>query len=367
MNRSFAVLVGMLGAVIMGGALAVAHWQSRIHLGSVEQVIFGLAAAFGFALMLGAFAGTRSRGVVVAEGMALLLLGLCYRMTITATAYSPQKRTMADIRAIATALEARQIDEKEYPRARNMDELAKVLEPTYIKHVPRQDGYLNAFRYEAWQIDPHEPGADHFAIGSAGHDWKFDKASLREYDPGAIKSGDGDIVFRDGMFVTYPEGVQVTPAESRAMDAKAIFDEATALYRANRYGDAIPLFERYLVTNPNDALANARIAVCLGENGQLKESIPYLQKAIAADATDYQSRSNLGLVYEKLNRPEEGIEWERQADKIKPNDPMVLNNLGWVLMRAGHNAEAARVFERAVRLAPREKLYRDNLAKARAN
>lgn len=145
----------------------------------------------------------------------------------------------------------------------------------------------------------------------------------------------------------------------------ALFNDATSLYRADRFSEAIALFERYLGKNPNDALANARIAVCLGQLGRLQESIPYLQKAIALDPADYQSRSNLGLVYEKLSRPEEGLGWARQADKIKPNDPAVLNNLGWVLWRAGHDGEAVTVFQRAVRLAPNVKLYRENLEKAR--
>jgi Flp pilus assembly protein TadD len=153
---------------------------------------------------------------------------------------------------------------------------------------------------------------------------------------------------------------QQTPA-----DPKALFDQATAVYRADRFGDAIPLFEQYLRTNPNDALANARIGICLGQLERLPESMPYLKKASALDPTDYQSRSNLGLVYEKLGRPEEGIDWERQADRIKPNDAAVLNNLGWVLLRSRHYDEAIPILERAVRLAPNENRYRVNLKEAR--
>lgn len=167
-------------------------------------------------------------------------------------------------------------------------------------------------------------------------------------------------------FVVIP--ILKSGAGERTVDrgSKAKFGEATRLYRAGRFGEAVPLFDEYLKTNPNDALANARIAICLGELGHLQAAVPYAKKAIDLDPSDYQSRSNLGLIYEKLNRPEEGIEWERQADRIKPNDPEVLNNLGWVLMRAGHNSEAAGIFERAIQLAPNVALYRENLNRARS-
>jgi len=366
MSRSAALFLGLLGALICGMALVGAHWVSAIHLSPSGQVAAGLVAALGFALMMAAYLGNRSFSVLAVEGITLLLLGLCYQNMRTMTGRSPQKRTMADVRTISTALEARQTDYNDFPSARTLDELARYIEPTYARHLPRVDGFRHELRYEAWKEDPKSPGLDHYAIASAGRDWKFEKPSLRQYRAGGTTNFDCDIVYQDGGFVSFPEGSS-EGTNYAWKDPKALFDQATALYKSDRYGEAIPMFEQYLRRNPNDALANARIGMSLGQIGKLQDSIPYLQKAIAADPTDYQSRSNLGLVYEKLNRPKEGIEWERKADAIKPNDPAVLNNLGWVLMRSGHNAEAVTVFQRAVRLAPGEKLYRENLAQAKKN
>jgi Flp pilus assembly protein TadD len=375
-NRGLAVLLGIAGAFLCAISLIAAHWLSVVHISVREEIVIGIIAAIGFLLMIAAFISNRSGAVIAAEALSLLVIGLAYRVMLTSSARSPQKRTMADMFSIATALEARATDVDQYPTTRNIDDLARYIEPTYIKAMPRHDGYRNTFRYEAWQINPHAPGPDHYAIASAARDWKWEKRSLREYSERATTNFDCDIVFSDGVFVSYPEGFsndRTTPSRASSTaqpqqtttDPKALFEHATSLYRVEHFGEAIPLFEQYLQKNPNDALANARIGICLGESGRLQESIPYLLKASALDATDYQSRSNLGLIYEKLNRPEEGIDWERQADKIKPNDPGVLNNLGWVLMRAGHNAEAVTIFGRAVKLAPKEKLYRTNLDRAR--
>ncbi len=369
MSRSFAVLLGVLGALLFSVTLTRAHWMSVAHLSTQEQIVSGLIATLGFLVMVVAFFFDRSAAVIIAEVVSLLIVSFCYHLAIRISARSPMKRTMSDLRTIATALEARATDVDEYPIARNLDELASFIEPTYIRHMPRLDGYRNAFRYEAWQIDPHYPGPDHFAIASAGHDWEWEKRSLRDYSTRATTDFDCDIVYSDGRFVSYPDdgssAATQWPQQQTTTDPKALFEEATSLYRANRFKEAIPPFERVLQANPNDALANARIGICLGEEGRLQESIPHLLKACALDPADYQSRSNLGLVYEKLNRPEEGIDWERQAAKIKPDDAALLNNLGWVLMRAGHNTEAITALERAVHLAPKESLYRENLQRAR--
>ncbi|HEY8133249.1 MAG TPA: tetratricopeptide repeat protein [Thermoanaerobaculia bacterium] len=347
------VIASFLGAGIFIVGLVVAQSQSEARiLSAMQSIVYGLVIAAGFALVMAGFRYARWAAVVVDAGTLFFFFTFVYPSVFTSLGRSLQTRTMADLRSIAVALEDRAGDTNEYPRVRAIGDLAPLLEPTYVKRMPRTDAWGQPWRYESWE--------DHYAIASAGRDRKFDRASLRQYPRTSTTSFDGDLVYRDGELISGPDFVMRS-------DPKALFDQATALYKSDRYREAIPIFERYLRSNPNDALANARLGLSLAQAGELQDSIPYLQKAIAADPTDYQSRSNLGLVYEKLNRPEEGIEWERKAVAIKPNDPVVLNNLGFVLMRSGHNAEAVTVFQRAVRLAPNEKLYRENLAQAKKN
>src|SRR5438067_331630 len=82
------------------------------------------------------------------------------------------------------------------------------------------------------------------------------------------------MVVVDGLIVAALYFIVIPFVEGGLMrDGKKPFDEATRLYRADRYSEAVPLFDDYLKTNPNDALAHARIAICLGQLGRLEEAI----------------------------------------------------------------------------------------------
>lgn len=143
---------------------------------------------------------------VVAGGLVLVaVLGIVAAIaipnTLTAMQRSRQKRTMADMRSIATALESYATDNDRYPEATSVGDLAPVLAPKYIAIVPTLDGWGTPLRYEG---TPRE-----YAIASGGADKRLDKGALRDYTPGtATQHFDCDIVFANGSFVQYPEGVQ---------------------------------------------------------------------------------------------------------------------------------------------------------------
>jgi hypothetical protein len=116
---------------------------------------------------------------------------------------------MADMRSIATAWEARATDLNQYnaaglswpaPTVTITTGLTGLLEPTYIKKVPV---------YDAWNSQ--------FLIGSSNTSYAVRSLGANKTsDIGAGAGGsivttgdfDCDIVFADGTFVIYPEGVQ---------------------------------------------------------------------------------------------------------------------------------------------------------------
>ena len=110
-----------------------------------------------------------------------------------------QKRTMADMRTIGTAIEEYAVDYSFYPKVgTSFTNLATYLEPTYLKHVPRNDGWNNPF---VIQVD--SGGGDYTIISYA-----------RDRTSGTITFGrqttdfDDDIAFSSGSFTQWPEGVQ---------------------------------------------------------------------------------------------------------------------------------------------------------------
>jgi type II secretion system protein G len=122
-----------------------------------------------------------------------------------------QKRTMADMRSIATAWEARATDVNAYTAAGasaavyppsgstegNMNSiLSGILRPTYIQVWPSTDGWKTPMDFSA--------GTGGYGIRSYGKDKTKDSA-VPNGPQGAMTA---DIIFENGVFIAYPEGVQ---------------------------------------------------------------------------------------------------------------------------------------------------------------
>ena len=149
--------------------------------------------------------------VVVLVGVAFLgiFAAIAIPNLLTAMQRSKQKRTMADIRSVATAVEAYAADHKQYPNAIDVGGLSSELTPTYIRAVPAVDGWGHSLHYDAWVSQGST--LDSYAIGSGGKDGVFLHDSLRDYlaHPGVTRNFNDDIVYSNGSFVQYPEGIQV--------------------------------------------------------------------------------------------------------------------------------------------------------------
>ena len=151
-------------------------------------------------------------GVVVGFFVLVAIIGIVAAIAIpnllTATQRSKQKRTMADVRSLSTALEAYAVDHDEYPKASSVPELSATLSPTYIKQVPVKDGWAHDLKYQCWSDDSAET-CKSYAIASAGKDGVFDHEDLRDYkdSPSSKANFNTDIVDQNGEFTSLPEGL----------------------------------------------------------------------------------------------------------------------------------------------------------------
>jgi hypothetical protein len=112
---------------------------------------------------------------------------------------------MADVRTIGTAIEAYAVDMAFYPTfpAAAVEAAATIvgnLEPTYVKTVPREDGWRTPF-YASSQ-------SRFYTLASAARDKLLSDSNLVGYSAGITSDMDCDIVYSNGSFVQYPEGVQ---------------------------------------------------------------------------------------------------------------------------------------------------------------
>ncbi len=146
-----------------------------------------------------------------------ILAAIAIPNLLTAMQRSRQKRSMADMRTIATAWESRATETNRYNAAAaiatyptgnvTLGDLQTYLCPTYVRTFPVNDGWSNAF-IPGVSVGFGTPAttvaAQSYAISCLGKDGKADATQLG----GPTTNFDCDIVFSNGMFLQYPEGVQ---------------------------------------------------------------------------------------------------------------------------------------------------------------
>jgi hypothetical protein len=123
---------------------------------------------------------------------------------------SKQKRTMAEMRTIATAWEARATDLNRYNAAGavtlpgvavSAEEVNRHLAPRYIKRVPALDAWGRPYTFHLDVAFAGSRIAENYAIRSFGRDGKASPLVA-----GSTSDYDCDIVFSNGSFVVFPEG-----------------------------------------------------------------------------------------------------------------------------------------------------------------
>lgn len=111
-----------------------------------------------------------------------------------------QKRTMADLRSMGTAIEEYSIDNNFYPVAGSVAALSTEVTPSYIRSLPPSDGWGNGFEVDSI--------ATLYTLASCGKSATGGCASVCETGCGKTQNFEHDIIFSQGSFVQWPEGKQ---------------------------------------------------------------------------------------------------------------------------------------------------------------
>src|SRR5437763_380685 len=116
-----------------------------------------------------------------------ILAAIAIPNLLTAMRRSKQKRTMADMRAIATAWEARATDMNTYGSAGatfawpastvSFPSLIGLLTPTYIKSLPQKDGWSRDYDYAMDKGVGVTTAAQVYGIRSSGKDGSYQSAT----------------------------------------------------------------------------------------------------------------------------------------------------------------------------------------------
>jgi type II secretion system protein G len=139
-----------------------------------------------------------------------ILAAIAIPNLLNAVQRGKQKRTMSDMRALATAVEAYAVDNNNYPAAACNPGLFTTgtentlatnsftnLTPTYIAQPPKTDGWGRFMRYAV------DATSSHYLIRSVGRD-----NNAAAFVCGTTTNFNDDIVYADGTFIQWPEGTQ---------------------------------------------------------------------------------------------------------------------------------------------------------------
>jgi len=143
-----------------------------------------------------------------------ILAAIAIPNLLTALTRAKQKRTMADMRTVATAWESRNVEVSRYNAAAagymgidkqvDIADLTTAVVPTYVRTVPAVDGWNHTFLCFANQAWGSATPASQYVIISPGADNVLDPS----VQPGPTTNFDCDIIFSTGTFIVYPEGIQ---------------------------------------------------------------------------------------------------------------------------------------------------------------
>jgi len=145
---------------------------------------------------------TDSRGFTLIELLIVVaIIGIIAAIAIpnllNAIDRGKQKRTMADLRTLGTAVQTYSIDNSFYPTATTIAALATSVEPLYIQKAPNNDGWARALVVNT--------AAGGYTLGSGGKNG----GPLTTVGTGGQTNNFNDaIIFVNGSFTQWPEGLQ---------------------------------------------------------------------------------------------------------------------------------------------------------------
>ncbi|MDR1654874.1 MAG: tetratricopeptide repeat protein [Treponema sp.] len=140
--------------------------------------------------------------------------------------------------------------------------------------------------------------------------------------------------------------------------AAALNSSGIALTEANRPYEAISLFEKALIIEPENPLLWLNLGIARQRTGDYEAAVECFYQTVNIDNFISEAWVSLGLIYYELEQFELAENCYCSALQVEENDPKVWNNMGALYFTLGNNEEARRCFEEAVRLAP---MYYDAL------
>jgi tetratricopeptide (TPR) repeat protein len=140
--------------------------------------------------------------------------------------------------------------------------------------------------------------------------------------------------------------------------AAKLNNSGIALTEANRPFEAIPLFQKAIIMEPENPMLWLNLGIAQQKTGDYDEAIESFQHSLIIDDDIAESWHSMGLIYYEIKEFRLAEECYFSALSRSDNDPKIWNNLGVLYFNENNFNEARNCFEKSVCLCPQ---YHDAL------
>ncbi|OYD80729.1 tetratricopeptide repeat protein [Azospirillum brasilense] len=147
-------------------------------------------------------------------------------------------------------------------------------------------------------------------------------------------------------------------------DPEALLNDAIALHRAGRLGDAMASYRTVLDLAPRHSDALHLLGLTQHQAGHHAEAEEHITAALRIDPDFPTAWNHLGLVQQSLDRPDQALASFRRALALRPDFPEAMTHMGLSMNRPDRLDEAKRWHRRSIRLAPANPAAHTNLGYA---
>jgi protein O-mannosyl-transferase len=116
--------------------------------------------------------------------------------------------------------------------------------------------------------------------------------------------------------------------------------------------DGVTLFRHAMAVTEDNPTTRRALGSALFRKERFREALPHLEQAVKQDPTDAHAHYSLGRGWESIGRPQEAFAEYQAAIQLDEAYPDAQNDVGLSLVAQGKFADAERHFQRAIEIDP---------------
>lgn len=135
---------------------------------------------------------------------------------------------------------------------------------------------------------------------------------------------------------------------------RTVFKQAVALHEQGKLDEAMLIYRRLLLVNPNDAPCWLNIGTLLRAQGHFEAALAATSRALELTPENPSALTNLGNGLLAQDHNEAAVKAHEKAIKLAPDNFLIRSNYAIALRETGRQAEAIEQFTKAIAMKPED-------------